>query len=272
MRAIGILAWKEIRDGLRNRWVLATIVMLTALALLLSLVGSAPTGTVRVSALAVTVASLSSLTVYLVPLIALMLAYDALVGEFERGTMLLLLTYPVARWQVVAGKFLGHMAILTAAILIGYGGAGLVVELVAGGDPESRVAYLAMMGGAIGLSAVFVALGYLLSALARERAMAAGLAVALWLVVVVLYDLALLGLLLTDTDQSMSQGLVALLMLLNPTDAYRLLSLAGSEAVRITLGLTEGDSLGTALPLVSLGLWLLVPLLATTALFQRRDV
>lgn len=272
MRSIGILARKEIRDGLRNRWVLATIVMLTALALLLSLIGSAPTGTVKVSALGVTVASLSSLTVYFVPLIALMLAYDALVGEFERGTMLLLLAYPVARWQVVAGKFLGHMAILTAAIIIGYGGAGLIVELAAGGDPESRLAYLSMMAGAVGLSAVFVSLGYLLSALARERAMAAGFAVAAWLAFVVLYDLALLGLLLADTGQSIGQGLFALLMLANPTDAYRLLSLAGSETMRLTLGLTEADSLGPTLPLVSLLLWLLVPLITTIVLFQRRDV
>ena len=43
------------------------------------------------------------------PLIALLLSYDAIVGEVERGTMMLLLTYPVARWQVVLGKFLGHV-------------------------------------------------------------------------------------------------------------------------------------------------------------------
>ena len=42
-----------------------------------------------------TVVSLASLTVFLVPLIALLLAYDAIVGEAERGTLLLLLAYPV---------------------------------------------------------------------------------------------------------------------------------------------------------------------------------
>lgn len=272
MRAIAILASKEIRDGLRNRWVVATILVLATLALLLSLVGSAPTGTVKVSALGITVASLSSLTIYFVPLLALMLAYDALVGEFERGTMLLLLTYPVARWQVVAGKFLGHMMILSAAIIVGYGSAGLIVELISGGDPQSRVAYLAMMMGAIGLSAIFVAMGYLVSALARERAMAAGFAVAIWLIFVVLYDLALLGLLLTDKNQSIGQDLFAVLMLANPTDAYRLLSMAGNEAVRMTSGFSDTDGSGMGLPLVSLALWLLIPLTVTILLFQRREV
>ena len=42
-----------------------------------------------------TVASLTSLATFLMPLIALLLAYDAIVGEEEGGTLLLLLTYPL---------------------------------------------------------------------------------------------------------------------------------------------------------------------------------
>ena len=92
---------KEFRDGLRNRWVAAAILALALLALVLAFLGSAPAGSVKANALAVTVVSLSSLTVYLLPLIALMLAYDAIVGEAERGTLALLVSYPVARWQVL---------------------------------------------------------------------------------------------------------------------------------------------------------------------------
>ena len=104
MRMIWVLALKELRDGLRNRWVAAAIILLGTLALALSLLGSAPTGSVRVSALDITVINLASLSVYLIPLIALMLSFDALVGEFERGTMLLLLTYPITRRQVKIGR------------------------------------------------------------------------------------------------------------------------------------------------------------------------
>lgn len=42
MNAIHAIAAKEIRDGLRNRWVLATSLLLAALALALGLLGSAP--------------------------------------------------------------------------------------------------------------------------------------------------------------------------------------------------------------------------------------
>lgn len=44
MRNIVIIAAKEIKEGLRNRWVLATTLLLAALSLSLTFLGSAPTG------------------------------------------------------------------------------------------------------------------------------------------------------------------------------------------------------------------------------------
>ena len=108
MKNISIVARKEIQEGLRNRWVLATTGLLAALALTLTFLGSAPTGNVGASELDVVIVSLSSLSVFLVPLIALLISHDAIVGELERGTMLLLLSYPIGRWQVIVGKFVGH--------------------------------------------------------------------------------------------------------------------------------------------------------------------
>ena len=125
MNALLAIAGREIRDGFRNRWILAATLLLGALALILALLGSAPTGAVGENRLAVTVVSLSSLGVFLIPLIALLLSYETFVVEVERGTMLLLLACPVARWQVVFGKFLGHVAILALSIAVGYGAAGL---------------------------------------------------------------------------------------------------------------------------------------------------
>ena len=159
MKMLWTLALKELRDGLRNRWIAAAIIVLGALALILSLLGSAPTGSVRASALDITVISLASLSVYLIPLIALMLSFDALVGEFERGTMMLLLTYPVTRWQVIMGKFIGHVMILFIAILVGYGGAILVMTLITGGGTEGWQAYVMMMASSLVLGAIFIALG-----------------------------------------------------------------------------------------------------------------
>ena len=72
MKTILLLASTEIREALRNRWVLAATALLAVLALTLAFLGSAPTGTVGAGALDVVVISLASLTIFIVPLIALL--------------------------------------------------------------------------------------------------------------------------------------------------------------------------------------------------------
>ncbi len=274
MKMLWILAFKELKDGLRNRWIAAAIIVLGTLALALSLLGSAPTGSIKASAMDITVISLSSLSVYLIPLIALMLAFDALVGEFERGTMMLLLTYPVTRWQVIIGKFLGHVLILFIAIFVGYGGAMLIM-LASGGSIEGWQAYVAMMASSLLLGTIFIALGYLISVLVKERATAAGAAIGLWLVLVVLYGLLLFGALVIDKEQVISQQLFSTLMLLSPTDSYRILNLSMFEGVSQAAGIAGVASdagMSNTLLLTVLLLWVITPLIATLWVFQRREL
>ena len=275
MKMLWVLAMKELRDGFRNRWIAAAIIVLGILALTLSVLGSAPTGSVRVSELDISVVSLASLSVYLIPLIALMLSFDAMVGEFERGTMMLLLTYPVTRWQIIMGKFLGHVLILSIAILVGYGGAVVVLTLVTDGSTEGWPAYAMMMASTLVLGSVFIALGYLVSVLVRERATAIGAAIGLWLVFVVLYDLLLFGVLTMDKGQLIGQQLFSMLMLVSPTDTYRVLNLSSFEGVSEAAGIagvaSEAGLSGTLL-VSAMMLWVIVPLMGTLLVFQRREL
>lgn len=273
MKTILIVAAKEIQESLRNRWVLATTLLLAALALTLTFLGSAPTGNVGVRALDVVIVSLSSLTIFLLPLIALLISHDAIVGEMERGTMLLLLSYPVARWQVLLGKFVGHLAILGFATLVGYGAAA--VALVATGaaiDPESWRAFGWMMGSSVLLGAAFVAIGYLISALVRERGTAAGIAIGVWLVFVLIYDMALLGVLVIDQGQMVSGAILNALLLLNPTDAYRLFNLTGSSNVSSFSGMAQSANLNPPFLLAALAAWALLPLALAAVAFSRREL
>jgi Cu-processing system permease protein len=275
MRSIAIIAVKEMRDGLRNRWVIATTVLLAALALTLAFMGAAPTGTVKVSALSVTIVSLSSLSIFLVPLIALLLSYDAIVGEAERGTLSLLLTYPVKRWQVVVGKFAGHLSILALATVVGYGVAGLALAFFEGGDPSALGSFVLMVASSAMLGGVFIAIGYFVSALVKDRGAAGGIAIGVWLVFVLLYDMALLGALVADKGKTITAGTVNVLLLLNPADVYRVLNLTASQAVGgyagvaglgVRAGLPPGLLIGTLI------LWIIVPLAGAVAAFARRPV
>jgi Cu-processing system permease protein len=276
MSNILIIAAKEIQEGMRNRWVLATTVLLATLALTLTFLGSAPTGSVGVRALDVVIVSLSSLTIFLLPLIALLISHDAVVGEMERGTMLLLLSYPVGRWQVLLGKFVGHLAILAFATVLGYGAAALALAATGAEiGADSWVAFAAMVGSSVLLGAVFIALGTLVSAIVRDRGTAAGIAIGIWLVLVLIYDMALLGLLVVDQGQMLPAGLVNVLLLLNPTDVYRMLNLASFAHVSMfsgMAGLAGSVALSPPVLLAALAVWALVPLTLAVMAFSRREL
>lgn len=274
MTNIFIIARKEIQEGLRNRWVLATTLLLAALALTLSFLGSAPTGNVGVNRLDVIIVSLSSLTIFLVPLIALLLSHDAVVGEAERGTMLLLLSYPIGRSEVIFGKFLGHLAILAFATFCGYGAAALAM-IATGAEvgTQSWIAFGSMVGYSVLLGAIFLAIGYLTSTLASERSTAGGIAIGIWLFFVLIYDMALLGGLVAAQGHTVPPLLLDLLLVANPTDAYRLLNLGTGSAGTLSglAGVAENSRLSPPVLTIALLAWTIVPLVVANLIFSRRE-
>ncbi len=270
MKQVAIIAHKEFTDGLRNRWILIVTLLMAGLALAITLLGSAPTGTTKVSELAVTIVSLSSLSIFFVPLVALLLSYDSVVAESDRGTLMLLLAYPVSRWQVLAGKFCGHLALLSLAITIGYGVAGLAVSQ---GQPWG--AFLGLIGSSILLGAVFLALGLMVSAGVRERGTAAGMAIAIWLLFVLVYDLGLLGLLASGSGEMFDDTVISALLLANPADVYRMFNLTGNSETAMLSGMAGLAGSGAISPYLLIALlvgWVVVPFSLACVLFKRREL
>ena len=204
-----------------------------------------------------------------------MLAFDAIVGESERGTLLLLLTYPIRRWQIIIGKFLGHLTILAIAIFLGYGLVALYFVIDDVGTAQEWLSYLSMMGSSLLLGAVFIALGYLVSVIVQQRATATGISLALWLFIVVFYDLILLGALLADKNHVIQSKLLAVLILFNPADVYRLFNLTGSDISALASGMsgiTQSGLLSPSTLIITLIIWLLIPLMLSIYIFQKREV
>ena len=261
------IAGTEIRIARRNRWVLTATVIMTLLALALTFAGSAPTGALGVDMLTVAVASMTTLSVYLAPLLALMIAFDSIAGEVERGGLALTLSYPLSRLEILLGKFLAHIGALGFAMLIGFGSAGAITG---GISSESLVALARLILTSILLGAAFLALGYALSALAGSSAAAAGMAAGLWLVFVVLYDLGLLGAVVLDDGGVFTESVFPWLMTANPADAFRLWNIAASESVALTTGMAGAAQ---ALPVwaapLSLLLWPILGLSIALAAFSR---
>ncbi len=271
---ITAIAATEIRIGFRNRWVLLATAILALFALVLAFLGSAPTGDVKVAPLTITVASLATLSVYLVPLIALLLAFDSIAGEVERGTLPLLLATPVSRSAVILGKAIGQLAIVTVAIVIGYGIAAFAVIAMAEGEMTGLSDFARLIVTSIGLGATFIAIGTVASASVRQTGTAAALAVGIWLVAVVLYDLGLLGVLVADPDGVFASTAFPFLLLANPADAFRLYNLAvldiGAEATGLA-GASAALPFPAETALLSLGLWIVAALGAASIVFRRLE-
>ena len=64
MNPVWIITGKEVRDSLRNRWVLPPHFCLPHWHVSLGFLGSSPTGSVKVDPPTVTVVSLSSLSIF----------------------------------------------------------------------------------------------------------------------------------------------------------------------------------------------------------------
>jgi len=274
MNKIYIVALKEFKDGFRNRWIIAITLIFAVCSLGLSYFGSAASGTLGFSSLESTMISLASLAVILIPLIALMLAYHAFVGEYEQGTMLLLLTYPVSRLQMLIGKFLGQGTILALSALLGFGTAAIAIVVTS--EVEGSTV-LAAFGGfilsAILLGWVFIAFAYVISLTVSEKSRAAGLALVTWFLFVLAFDLALLALLVASEGDVNAQ-LLNNLLLLNPSDVFRLINyqIVGASEYGGVLQIAQTEPPGLASLFAIMATWVLVPLAIAGRIFQKREI
>lgn len=268
-KPILILARKEFRDRIRNRWVLAVTLVFAVFALVIAYFGSAQQGAVGFRGIEVTIASLVSLVIYLVPLIALILGFDAIVGERERGSLDLLLSMPLTRLELLLGKFLGLSAALACSTVIGFGFAGVL--LATSQPPAALYHYGGFMLSSVLLGMVFLSLAVAVSVYASDRGRASGAAIALWFFFVLVYDLLLLGGLVV-TGGRYGADVFPYLLLLNPADVYRVLNIFTLEDVRTLYGLATVFPAQLASPAL-LGAvmlaWIIAPLALASWRFRK---
>ncbi|GIX16153.1 MAG: NosY permease [Rhodothalassiaceae bacterium] len=275
MNAAMAIAAQEWRGSVRNRWLVGSVVLMLASAVALALVGEAPGGRTGVGGGGMLIVSLATLGIYFVPLIGLLLGHDAVIAEAERGTLALTLSCPLSRDAFLIGKAASHAGVLLLATVSGVGAAAGVVALTGGfGSGPGPGALIGLAASTFVLGLVFLLIGYAISARVRERATAVGLAVAVWLGFVILYDLAVIGVLVA-TEGALPGFVVRLLLLANPADVYRLFNLAavgGMELAEAVAGAGMHAGLGRA-DLVAAGIvWLGVAALLARASFARREL
>ncbi|GAA6203771.1 ABC transporter permease subunit [Thalassotalea sp. SU-HH00458] len=272
MNQILAVAGKEFFDGLRNRWLISITIVFAVLSIGLTYFGGVASGEVGVTSLSTTIASLASLAVFLIPLIALLLSYDSFVGEQESGTLLLLLTYPLSKTQLLLGKFIGQGGIIALATLLGFGASALILYLQVK-DLEVVRLFSTFIASAVLLGLSFTAIAYVISLTVNEKSKAAGIALLIWFFFALVFDLALLAL-LVGVEQGVSQQGLTQIMMFSPSDIFRLVNLAGldSSDVNGVLAIAIKSSLTQGQLFFVLFAWVMLPLAGANFIFMKKTL
>jgi Cu-processing system permease protein len=275
MSAILMCARQELLLAVRSRWLQLFAVVFAALALVVASAGYILSGGYGLQDFARTAASLVQLVLLIIPLTAL--TFGALSFTPERGSAELLFAQPVSRTGILAGRYLGLLISLAAAQAIGFGLAGLVLHGQSGAT--GLAAFIAVVTISLVLTAVFLSLAAMLAqARAARRARVLALALVVWFVAVVLYDVAVLGVASLLRSGAASRLLITA-VLVNPADAARTAALLAVEgtaafgAASLALLRFTGGA-GNALLLISMSLlvWTIAPLLIAARRLARADL
>jgi ABC-2 type transport system permease protein len=235
---------------------------------------------------------------FLVPLIAIALAFDAVNGEFNRRTLSRVLAQPIYRDALLLGKFLAGLftlALVLAAIWLLIVGLGIIgLGLPPGGEDVARS--LSFLLATLFYGGIWLALALLFSTVFRQPATAALASIAVWLFFMAFWEMiaSMLAQALRPVQFGFPQEVLAQAQLemaltrLSPNTLYAETTLALLHPTIRSLGLVlpfqlQGAILGTPLPL-SQSMLLVWPhltgLIAATillfalsyVLFQRQEI
>ena len=267
MRAI---ARKELSDKLRSRWVLVIASGFAAFTIVIAYFGGASSGVAGFRSMDATIASLTSLVTYFIPILALTLGGGIIADERDKGTLDIYLSSPISVSEFIMGKFFGLAIALAISTLVGLGISGAVLLVQLGFSAIGS--YIIFMLNSVILGLIFLSVSFLVSILFNERARVIAFTVFLWLFFAVLYDLGLVGLLII-TKGTVGNEIFSALLMLNPVDIYRILNFLSIGELNVFLGLASVELPSYMKTSVLWGLsllWVALPLIVSYHLFKKR--
>lgn len=271
---------KEYLDSIRSYTLIGLIALFVVFTTFLAgiqwipnLSGVSPSGDINTLAL---LNSMRQPALYLVPLVGIMVGYKAIAGERSSGSIRLILGLPNTRREIFFGKLLGQTAVVSTAILLGYGAAALVALVTYDSFALVEFGLYTLLTLLYAMACVSIAIGFSASTKSRARALAG--AVAVYSVILILWD-AITALLQTaiigyEVPIGEQPAWLAIFYNLNPSTAF-------AHAARAVLPeyreITQFPYLETNIwvdwyGFIVLALWIAIPLAIGYLCFSRADI
>jgi ABC-type transport system involved in multi-copper enzyme maturation permease subunit len=283
-KAVFYIAKKEFLDNIRNRWIILLTIIFVILALVVSYAAGVQSGGEELfGAIEDTILVLTSISILLIPIIAIVLGYSTIVGEAEKGSLQLILSYPVRRFELILGKFFGLGSVLFTTILLGFGLSGIIIMIFVGTDQWLK--YLISIFMTLLLALIYLSVMICVSSLVKRKvaAIGGGLLLYFWSMI---YGIAVIVIFATTggdtsiyTDPFTSLESIRLpdwmwqSIFLSPSDL-------NSNTIMRILGINQAFGFRVIWPsymtkaVMILGhfIWITVPLTLSYFIFKRRDV
>ena len=245
-------------DILRSRiMIIYTLVLLATSLSLFSLEDNANKGLL----------SLLNIVLIIVPLFSLLFSTIYIYNSAE--FIELLVSQPLKRINIWLSFFIGLAISLSLAFIMGIGIPVLVFQL-------NAIGFLLLLVGVL-LSIIFVTIALWAAVQIRDKAKGIGMAILLWMYFSLLFDGFVLFLLFQFADYPLEKPMI-LVSALNPIDLGRILILLQLD-VSAMMGYTGaifkdffGTIAGLSIALITMLVWMLVPLYFSTRKFNKKDL
>lgn len=266
---------KELLDNVRNKWIIFLTILFASLTLVVSYFGSIFTEGWQ--DLGTTIQGMISLVQLLIPIIALMLGYAAIIGDIEKGSMSSLLSLPINRLEILMGKFIGLGFLLSVTILIGFGIAGIVIGFNV--SNVEYIDYLIFIFATILIGLVFLSIALFLSTIFKKRSTSMGGAIFIWFLFNIILPIVFVGILVAMSDDIMNIANNApdwynIINLFNPLQVYSILvGLNVGPALSMNnIQLTYPDYYTNLLMIIILVIWILSFMFLSYIRFSKTDI
>lgn len=215
--------------------------------------------------------SLMNVLLLIVPLISTV--FGVMYFYNSREFIELLLCQPIKRKKVFLGLFLGVAISLSLSLVF-----GLFIPFVIYGlfVSDQVFNFLILLFAGVALSFIFTALSFYISMLNNDRIKGFGFAILLWLYLAIIYDGLMLLFFVSFNDYPLEHAAIGL-TILNPIDLCRVAVVLKLDIAAL-MGYTGavfsqffGSFTGIILSFVSLGFWLLIPLMLLLRRSSKKD-
>ncbi|HEY4600862.1 MAG TPA: ABC transporter permease subunit [Cerasibacillus sp.] len=213
------IAKREIKLGFRNSWTYSFLILFTLFTIAILLLQSGVQSTEGYTDITGT---MMNMTLYLLPLLTLLLGSVSVAVEKENGHWELLSTYALTRMSFLWGKWIGLSVILLTVLAFSFGVAGCITFLFGKSLSLGTLVFFWIFSSI--LTIIYLGISIAIGALAKSRWQALIGSIGVWFITIVIWPLLLISI-LSLLPYSMLYTILEVSTFLNPAELVRIFSM-----------------------------------------------